>query len=586
MTIKICGDDVHAPLDFLDAFDNAKGFNTSITKAIANKINEDVEIELMPWTEAIERFENGEFDAIQGMSMGKDRMSKYYFCEEYITAFHCIFVLKERTDIDKDADLNNYKIAVQENDVGLQLAMERMDKENHKNIHIMKDQEKVLEALHKKEVDIAICNKLIATYFSGKLNIESEIRQIGNPINITKYSIAFKKENKELGMKFNEGLKTIKAKGSYERIYNIWFGNRENLMEKQIAQNVKVGIIYIDKLGRVNAINEFASEVMNVCADDIIYKIFYETDIIEVFSIDIIQEMLDGMRNPYSTTMTIKQKDGEDLRFDVSYSPICSESEETQGVIINFEDITEKEILKKSLMQKNRLEPLGQLLLNVAHEIRNPLACIKGFIDLLPENYDDDEFKESLMNHVPMQIEYINRLLTELLEYSKPVDAISSEINIKDFIEIQVIPGLLYGKAKDKNIEFDLDIESDFMLLIDFDQMNKILTNVIINAIDASEEGASIHIYTKETCSYKFICVENDGENIDEDFMEKIYDPFTTKKEKGTGLGLFISYHLMNENHGYIDIENTETGVRVSLVFPNNELTESRDVGGQSINSR
>ena len=562
----ICGDEVHAPLDFLDSESKVKGFNVSITKAIARHIKKDIQIELMPWSEAIEKFENNEFDAIQGMSMGRERLEKYYFCEEYITAFHCIFVLQNRIDINRELNLNEYKVAVQENDVGVLLAKERMDLDNHKNIFTMDDQEQVLKALADKKVDIAICNKLIATYFSRKLNIESSIKQIGNPLNITKYSIAFKKENEALGNKFNEGLKIIKSNGTYEKIYNTWFGNRVNLMERQLVQNIKAGIIYIDELGRVNSINDFAAEVLESDIEDIVYKIFYETNIIEVFNIDIIQEILDGTSTHYSAPLTIEREEGS-LRLNVSYSPIFSESEQTYGVIINFEDITEKEILKKSLLQRNRMEPLGQLLLNVAHEIRNPLTCIKGFIDLLPENYDDEEFRESMLKHLPMQVEYINRLLTELLEYSKPVDAISIYMKIKDFLEKQVLPSVNYGKKKEKNIDIKLNIDDEFKLLIDCDQMNKILTNVILNAIDASYNDSEILIYSKETERYKYLYIENKGDRIEESFMSKIFDPFVTNKEKGTGLGLFISYHLMLENNGHIDIDNIDQGVRVSLVF-------------------
>ena len=146
------------------------------------------------------------------------------------------------------------------------------------------NQEEALGLLKAEKVDLVVGNKLTLLYYAKKVGIQDNIKLIGNPLRLTKYGIAFKKKNIALVEKFNKGMGIISKNGEYEEIYRKWFGSSSEYFGQQIIENVEVGVIYIDKLGRTTAINNFAKNILNLSKDEAIFKSFYETKISEIFN--------------------------------------------------------------------------------------------------------------------------------------------------------------------------------------------------------------------------------------------------------------------------------------------------------------
>lgn len=291
--IKICGDIKHPPFEFIDENGEMKGFNIDITNAIGRAMDLKIEIELLGWQDAIEGIDNGEYNAIQGMSVSGGREERYLFGPKYITASHSMFALKKRNDIKDIVSLTNikrFKIAAQKNDAGLFILNKKKIMGSGNEIIEVANQEEALELLKTEKVDLVAGNKLTLLYYAKKLNIEDDIKLIGNPLRLTKYGIAFRQENIELVEVFNQGMDLISKTGVYEEIYRKWFGSSTEYFGQQIIENVEVGVIYIDKLGRTTAINNFAKNILNLSKDEAIFKSFYETKISEIFNMSIIQK--------------------------------------------------------------------------------------------------------------------------------------------------------------------------------------------------------------------------------------------------------------------------------------------------------
>ncbi|OZV10202.1 hypothetical protein CIW83_21570, partial [Tissierella sp. P1] len=301
---------------------------------------------------------------------------------------------------------------------------------------------------------------------------------------------------------------------------------------------------------------------------DLIFKSFYETEIANIFNINIIQGILDYYQDAYYGKVKINI-DNVYYYLEVNYIKLLDKKNELMGVLINFKDITEKTKLEEFLIRKDKMESLGFLLLNVAHELRNPLTSIKNFTELMPEHIDEEEFRESLLYHVPKQVDYINKLVSNLLEYSKPKEAELTTINVKQFFDNELL-SLFYKLIKaEKNITFCIDIAEEFSIIADPNQLKQVLINLIQNASDSIKESGIIKIYSFENKDTKVIVIEDDGEPIAESDLSKVFDPFFTTKPSGTGLGLFICYQLIKENNGNIEITNIQNGTKVSLIFNN-----------------
>lgn len=222
---------------------------------------------------------------------------------------------------------------------------------------------------------------------------------------------------------------------------------------------------------------------------------------------------------------------------------------------------------EEALITKDKMESLGRLLLNVAHEIRNPLTSIKNFITILPKNLENKEFIEALLLHVPKQIDIIDVLVKDLLEYSSPRNTNKKIVNMGLFLDsVLALP-----RREKSNIEFEIYMKNEINLLTDEQHLRQILVNLIMNGMDSIEnKNGLIRISVSEDDEDVVITIQDNGTGIDKENLIRIFDPFFTTKEKGTGLGLFITYQLVKKNNGSISVDSSPEGTVFTLRFPYN----------------
>lgn len=215
------------------------------------------------------------------------------------------------------------------------------------------------------------------------------------------------------------------------------------------------------------------------------------------------------------------------------------------------------EMANESLRKKDRMESLGILMAGIAHEIRNPLTSIKTYVELLPKKYDNPKFREMISKDIPYEIERLNNLINELLEYSKPKKAFKEKVNIYEIIE--KILALIANKIQKESVKINIDIPKDVLVYADKNHLKQIIINLILNGIESiNKEEKSINISTMESLGKTYLMIEDNGCGMDKDELNKIYDPFYTTKASGTGLGLFVCYQLMAENNGKIHVSSTK----------------------------
>lgn len=239
------------------------------------------------------------------------------------------------------------------------------------------------------------------------------------------------------------------------------------------------------------------------------------------------------------------------------------------GYLLSINDETEKKKLEQKLITQEKLHALGQLVAGVAHEIRNPLTSIKTFIDLLPSKYDRPQFREVLMEHLPVEVNRLNMIVTDLIEYARPRPP-----NIQSCTanELTSLLAFLQVTMNKNNIEFEQYIESDLIFFIDPQQIRQVLLNLLLNAVHAVEKSSEKKIkiiMEKENGEMGRILIIDTGKGMSQEEINHIFEPFYTSKEKGVGLGLTLSYNLIKENKGDIHVSSFPAqGTKFTVVLP------------------
>jgi signal transduction histidine kinase len=266
-------------------------------------------------------------------------------------------------------------------------------------------------------------------------------------------------------------------------------------------------------------------------------------------------------------TVAAKRIEEGDLHYRVS----IHRDDEIGSLAAAFDQMAERLMqrekeLKQShdtLRRADRLSSLGLLTAGLAHEIRNPLVAIRTFTQLLPERYQDAEFREGFQGLALKEVDRICGLINDLLAFARPSRPNVAEENMNEVVD--GIGRILETQAKEKAIEIKRDFATDLpRVWIDREQMKQVFMNLILNAIQAMGEGGSLVVSTRLYCkdeseeNSRYIQVEirDTGVGISEENLEHIFDPFFTNKDEGSGLGLSISHQIVQEHGGYIVVES------------------------------
>lgn len=221
----------------------------------------------------------------------------------------------------------------------------------------------------------------------------------------------------------------------------------------------------------------------------------------------------------------------------------------------------------ESVRQSERLAVMGELSASIAHEIRNPLASIKGSIDIISEGIKPDESKYEFVNIIKKEIDRLTKLTTEFLAFAKPEVPNKILISINDVINSLIT--LINKHAQKSNVKIETNLSSELpLILIDPQQIKQALMNILLNAIQAMEEGGTVKIDTNKDSSNVIISITDQGPGIPEEMLPKIFDPFFTTKTEGTGLGLSISYQLIKQHNGNIIVESSNKGTVFKIFLP------------------
>ncbi len=235
-------------------------------------------------------------------------------------------------------------------------------------------------------------------------------------------------------------------------------------------------------------------------------------------------------------------------------------SDEMDGdYLLSVKDVSDYKQIEQTAYQNDKLAMLGKISAAIAHEIRNPLTAIRGFIQLLRPHLIQlgrDEYARIIL----AEIDRANDIIHEFLNSSKPSAPQKSVIGVSSLLKEVVL--LTESEALMKGCEIHLEVsDAEMYVSIDMKQIKQVLLNIIKNAMDAIEEvdvehAGAIHINSKLSGNYVHISIQDNGKGMDKGLLSRLFDPFFTTKEKGTGLGLSVSYRIIRNHKGNILVDS------------------------------
>ena len=344
---------------------------------------------------------------------------------------------------------------------------------------------------------------------------------------------------------------------------------------ESIVESVNVGLLAVDENGRITRSNSTFETLMGLSREQIIGKLVEEV-FDESFALNLENILgrsrwhLNEVRNAYKLhTSNFK---GESLILNVAIAPLQSVSHNQTGAIIVLENVTSRIKLEESLQQNEKLSSIGLLAAGVAHEVNTPLTGVSSYTQMLLGMIPETDPKHQLLQKVQKQTERASNIVGNLLNFSRTGNAAEfTEIDINKLLDDTL--QLLEPQLRKSEVEIIKDyVKSPPKILGNAGKIQQVFTNLILNARDAMFGGGAITLTTRvENANEVIIEVSDDGAGIEQENLNKIYDPFFTTKDvgSGTGLGLAVSYGIVQEHNGTIQATSElGEGTTFKIVFP------------------
>jgi PAS domain S-box-containing protein len=233
------------------------------------------------------------------------------------------------------------------------------------------------------------------------------------------------------------------------------------------------------------------------------------------------------------------------------------------GVVGVFSDVSRLRELEEGKRRTERLASIGALAAGMAHEIKNPLVAIRTFAELLPERFSDEDFRHEFSQIVVQEVERIGELLARLRDLTSPQPQQVVSLFLRELVEETL--GLLRGQLEQAKISVQTGYDAE-STVVDGDrgQLKQLLLNLLLNAIEAMPDGGRLAVALRQLErdgeQWVVLKIEDTGSGIPDGFLEKIFDPFVTTKEQGSGLGLSICRGIIEAHRGRIMASNNPEG--------------------------
>src|SRR2546423_951628 len=344
---------------------------------------------------------------------------------------------------------------------------------------------------------------------------------------------------------------------------------------ESIVESINVGLMAVDLDGRITRLNSALEEIVAADRQEVIGK-----NVEELFAEDFADTLhqvlgesgwhLIQTRQIYK--MHISTREGRSLVLNIAIAPLWADSQEQTGALVVFEDVTERLRLEDQLQQREKLSSIGLLAAGVAHEVNTPLTGVSSYTQMLLNMLPENDPKHALLEKVRRQADRATDIVNNLLNFSRTGSAAEfTTLDIHRVLDdtLQLLEPQLRRSQIEIVREYDEHLPKVHGNSV---KLQQVFTNLILNARDSIANGNGRIVLATRNGEEDLLTVEvaDNGIGIDADDVAKIYDPFSTTKGvgRGTGLGLAVTYGIVQEHSGHITVNSTPgigTTFRITL---------------------
>lgn len=340
-------------------------------------------------------------------------------------------------------------------------------------------------------------------------------------------------------------------------------------LHERIVESIRSGVITTDLQGNIYTFNAAAEEITGYHAADVRGKDA------SIFFGDMTQRIPESMRAAASGRASPRFEadclapDGLVLRLGFSIFPLFAESGETSGMVITFQDLTDVRAMEETSRRQDRLAAVGRLAASIAHEIRNPLAAMRGSIQMLRGEMDAGSEQAQLMDIILRESDRLNNIVTDYLNYARPRPAQLNDVDL--CVLIREAFALLRNSAElsDAHVLEDEVPEQPMIARGDPERLKQVCWNIARNALQAMPDGGTFRIsLTRPEPDRLRISFIDNGRGMTPEQVERLFEPFSSTTG-GTGLGLSIVYQIIRDHNGTINVRSRlGEGTTITVELP------------------
>lgn len=348
-------------------------------------------------------------------------------------------------------------------------------------------------------------------------------------------------------------------------------------LHERIVESIRSGVVTTDLQGQIYTFNAAAEEITGYNQADVRGQdasIFFG-EIKEIIA-DSTHTGGAGEASPRFEADCLTA-DGLRLRLGFSVSPLFSETGDNTGTVITFQDLTQIRALEEASRRQDRLAAIGRMAASIAHEIRNPLAAMRGSIQMLRADMEGESSQTELMEIILRESDRLNRIISDFLNYARPRSIIQSKVDIGELLRQTFTLLRNSSEIGDGQIIKEEVPASPVLINADSEQLQQVFWNLARNALQAMPTGGTLRAGVERHSQNRLrIAFSDTGRGMTPEQVEHLFEPFSSTTG-GTGLGLSIVYQIIRDHGGTINVRSQEgKGTTITIELPSENEVSSQ----------
>ncbi len=341
-------------------------------------------------------------------------------------------------------------------------------------------------------------------------------------------------------------------------------------LHERIVESIRSGVVTTDLAGRIYTCNAAAEEITGYAPAALRGQ---EASILFGGLTGRIEESLhaaeEGQISPRYESDCLTPE-GLRVRLGYTISPLAGDGGQTSGLVISFQDLTHVRSLEETSRRQDRLAAVGRVAAGIAHEIRNPLAAMRGAIQVLHSESSGDPMQTELMEIILRESDRLNRIITDFLTYARPRRGELVETDVREPLRETLTLLRHSPETRAEHVIEEDYTDEPVRALADGAALRQVFWNLARNAMNAMPDGGRLRVELRPAAPGRLhINFTDTGHGMSPEQVERLFEPFSSSTTGGTGLGLSIVYQIIRDHGGTINVRSREGhGTTISIELP------------------